>query len=521
MASAFPIVDIFAGPGGLGEGFSAYRDKRGKHPFQIALSVEKEPSAFDTLRLRSFLRQFTDGFPKEYYEFINQTTPEPDWAHLYPKQWKAACREALKLELGTANAKAELRPRLSAICANASGRSILIGGPPCQAYSLVGRARNRGIDGYEARDDRRHFLYREYIQVIDQLRPAIFVMENVKGMISASVDGTAIFELILSDLRDAGGKRKSYRLYSLLADATGSMKVAAPVDPKSFIVRTESFGVPQSRHRIIVLGVRSDITWSPPASSITEAEMVGAQREVVRNVLDGLPRLRSGLSSDDSNERWKEAILECLSTVAALSQTNNAFADISRRAKDLLKEFRKKDPELHRSISRQPRIGARTSAALRNWTLDPNLRVAPNNIARTHMRSDLARYMFASIFGEVRGHSPKASDFPKNLSPSHRNWKTGKFADRFRVQVYDRPSSTITSHISKDGHYFIHPDPLQCRSLTVREAARLQTFPDNYFFKGNRTQQYVQVGNAVPPYLALQIAEVVASIMKKCPATTC
>ena len=150
---------------------------------------------------------------------------------------------------------------------------------------------------------------------------------------------------------------------------------------------------------------------------------------------------------------------------------------------------------------------------LRNWLEDSRLARLSLHETRGHMVGDLERYLFTSCWAAATGSSPKAKDFPEALAPQHDNWRSGKFSDRFRVQPWDLPSSTVTCHLSKDGHYFIHPDPAQCRSLTVREAARLQTFPDNYFFKGNRTQQYIQVGNAVPPFLATKIAAALHSAL--------
>ncbi|MBK7308318.1 MAG: DNA cytosine methyltransferase [Chitinophagaceae bacterium] len=115
------------------------------------------------------------------------------------------------------------------------------------------------------------------------------------------------------------------------------------------------------------------------------------------------------------------------------------------------------------------------------WYLDRKLNAVCNHESRSHIKKDLFRYLFVSCFAKVNGRSPKLSDFPASLLPNHDNATGGKFTDRFRVQLYGQPSKTVTSHISKDGHYFIHPDSGQCRSLTVREAARIQTFPDNYF----------------------------------------
>jgi DNA (cytosine-5)-methyltransferase 1 len=153
---------------------------------------------------------------------------------------------------------------------------------------------------------------------------------------------------------------------------------------------------------------------------------------------------------------------------------------------------------------------------LHDWFFDPRLGGVIQHDTRSHMHSDLHRYLFASCYAKTFGVSPKVTQFPRGLLPAHENATDDHppFSDRFRVQLASSPSSTVVAHIAKDGHYFIHPDPSQCRSLTVREAARLQTFPDNYFFEGNRTQQYTQVGNAVPPLLARKIALVVLDFMR-------
>lgn len=514
MDSEFAIVDLFAGPGGLAEGFASIRDTDGGRPFRIALSVEKEHSAFKTLRLRSFLRQFEGAFPADYYRFLNGEITEPDWPTLFPQKWEAACRETLQLELGSRRTAPEIDSRLAEITKSHGRNVILIGGPPCQAYSLVGRARNKGTEGYEARNDKRHFLYREYIRILHKLMPAIFVMENVKGLLSSSVDGRSVFDQVLDDLSKVGDG--AYRLVPL-TPRSGRVLFEGPHPPASdFVVRAENHGVPQSRHRVVIMGVRSDIARSLSPEQLHNPLPVSLSVATVRDVLKGMPHLRSGLSDEeDGDAPWKSANLQVMRQVMAVARDlpgdwSKSFQAVGERTATLLARASRAKK---RSGGPYTEVGPKCSKELKRWLVDSKLRRFPNNETRSHMRADLARYFFAALYGRVVGVSPKANDFPTELAPRHRNWKTGKFADRFRVQLWDHPATTVTSHISKDGHYFIHPDPAQCRSLTVREAARLQTFPDNYLFKGNRTEQFVQVGNAVPPFLARKIAAVVHSLL--------
>jgi DNA (cytosine-5)-methyltransferase 1 len=230
-------------------------------------------------------------------------------------------------------------------------------------------------------------------------------------------------------------------------------------------------------------------------------------------VLQDLPALRSRLSrSTDTASEWSREVrchFDELAKDASKNKLNLLSDELSRAAEKVL-------PGMSPGALRYPRVARRSlKPYCSEWYLDPKLDVWLNHESRAHMTSDLRRYGYAAAYAAVNELSPKgeAGFSLSGLAPNHGNWASGKFADRFRVQRYGAPSSTITSHISKDGNYFIHPDAAQCRTLTVREAARLQTFPDNYFFQGNRTEQYHQVGNAVPPKLALLIADVVREIL--------
>ena len=251
------IIDIFAGPGGLSEGFSSVLGPDGERAFDVCLSIEKDSYAFQTLKLRTFFRAFPLGsVPSEYYAFLQGKLSVDKLFDLYPEQASIADREAWCAALGDDEncPYDELDNRIQNAL-DGDDPWVLIGGPPCQAYSLVGRARNKGKIGYTPEEDERHFLYREYLRIIGAHSPAAFVMENVKGILSSRVNQELIFERILSDiqfpfqaLREEGihvPNRFRYRLYSVV---TGEYHDGD--DHRNFTVKAEDYGIAQARHRV-------------------------------------------------------------------------------------------------------------------------------------------------------------------------------------------------------------------------------------------------------------------------------
>jgi DNA (cytosine-5)-methyltransferase 1 len=315
-------------------------------------------------------------------------------------------------------------------------------------------------------------------------------MENVKGILSARLGGNKIFSRICDDLSGAG-----YSLFGLSGKPakTGDLFDGGEWNAASFLIKAEEHGIPQKRHRVFVLGVRNDLVnsrWTHETFALPKSEAPS-----VSAAISGLPRLWSALSSPDENRRsWLKARERGLFAGGAKCSLANHAPKNDRGGIFVVGSVKKVfDPE---------------------WYIDDRVGGVLNHHTRTHIPDDISRYAFAAEFAFQNGFSPSIHDFPKRLLPEHKNVQdlnqNVPFADRFRVQIRDEPSTTVTSHISKDGHYYIHYDPEQARSLTVREAARLQTFPDNYFFEGPRTQQYHQVGNAVPPLLARQIAQLIS-----------
>lgn len=501
------VIDLFAGPGGLAEGFSAFGDKTGHRPFNIGISVEKDRAAHRTLELRSFFRSFGDDVPNAYYEYLRGKITRERLFDRFPLHAEIAQAETMNgpRELGRRSDDQEIFRAVRQNLRSTRDDTVVIGGPPCQAYSVVGRARAKGITGYRPEKDHRHFLYRDYLRILAMASPAVFVMENVKGILSSQVNGSNIFPRILEDLsHPAKALRKDpgprYRIYSLVERQPDLSDLAEG----NYVIASEHYGIPQTRHRVILLGVREDLKKVP--SILRRANRMYTVADAIRD----LPRVRSGLTREsDSADAWHEYIREYSRAVSKELRTAGFAGRIATRAATGAGRLTSTGGRFIGTEQESIRI-----PKLNRWFVDRKIGGYVNHESRSHMASDLQRYLFCICYARQNGgDSPRSHDMPRRFAPKHDNWDSGDFVDRFKVQSANRPSSTITSHIAKDGHYFIHYDPAQCRSLTVREAARLQTFPDNYLFEGNRTEQFTQVGNAVPPLLARQIASVVWELL--------
>lgn len=618
--SQINVIDLFAGPGGLGEGFSAYSvkgpgDGIRKRAFKIGLSVEMDRYAHQTLLLRSFVRQFGDTVPAQYYDFyrgeisLEELKAIPD----FQNEWRAAEQEVGggPLRMGHAEADKRVEQRLCELLEKAGrgDRWVVIGGPPCQAFSSVGRVRNMAKPDYRQSEDERIYAYIEYLKILDQVQPDCFILENVEGMLQTSPDGEPIFPTILGQLKQPseallqmGNSKAAQRQlrksqeYIILQAAESQ---GGGTSGSEYLVPIVDYGVPQDRKRVILIGVRKelikdlDIDELPRLEKNTNSSGISSRVSVVDAIGD-LPKIRSKISTRNfygakvkSKESRRLGSLDCFINGFLSSESpkidggkstpkNRVAADLELPRKtefpvklgsiplrdeyvhyrDALKALRnsnklplesgdlwhcllKKNAELVSSFGK-PAFSPDTLGNdaqdldindgsylevtrsfsgpehLKRWLKDPSIKGVRNHESREHKGSDLLRYLYFATYSDGgSGKSKKIglSDIPAFLQPDHANAGSGHFSDRFRVQVRGEPAKTITCHLGKDGHAFIHYDPVQCRALSVREAARLQTFPDNYIFCGPVSEQRKQVGNAVPPWFALQLAELVFRLL--------
>ena len=397
----YTFIDLFAGCGGLSEGF--YRIG-----FKALAHIEINHWACETLRAR--MRYY--GYKNIDKEVIEHDITAPDIIN--------------KIDEAIAGRTVD----------------VIIGGPPCQAYSTAGRVR----DGKGMATDPRNFLFEKYVEILEYYSPKFFVFENVTGVLSAKVNGNHIFPRIIQAL---GNK------YDVISD------------PTVLIHNTADYGVPQVRKRVIIMGVRKDIDktsvaelyndvikthWNPE-TPLDERE--GRQKFVdVKQAIGDLPAVEPG--NDVSTETFD---YPC----------DNAF--LKRISKKGVYPLRDHIARRHNALDRE-----RFTVMIHNhWT-----------------------------FGQLR----------KNM-PQYEHEHARVFDNSYVVQWWDMPSKTILAHIHKDGFQFIHPDEKQARSFTVREAARIQSFPDDFVFAGSRGEKYKQIGNAVPPLFAEALAKSVKMNLDK------
>jgi len=410
--SEFTAVDLFAGAGGFSEGFR-------RAGFDVVAYVESDMYASETLRTRHQFWQLSGGEGTRRY-----------WDYLEGKIAKDEFRKVIEGNDPVINItlKEDTLPfvteKIKEILLNSRRNKVdvLIGGPPCQAYSHIGRARDRG----RMLNDPRRFLYKYYVHFLNALNPSVFVFENVPGLLT--VDGGSFFGKLIDEFRHAG--------YS--------------VDFRPHVLDSFDFGVLQHRKRVVIIGWHESKSLSYP-----EFQKVHSNYRVIE-LLSDLPPIEPG-----------------------------------------------------RSLS-EDYFGPPTG-----YLKDTKIRILSDRLTQHDTRPlrevDREIYRYVINIWDTEKRRVRYSELPEHLK-SHKN--TESFQDRFKVIASDLEyAQSVVAHLAKDGHYFIHPCVKQARSISVREAARLQSFPDNYYFEGGGLQRYRQIGNAVPPLMAEKIARKIKELL--------
>lgn len=396
-------IDLFSGAGGLSEGFI----KAGYHPIA---HVEIDKKACETIETRLIYHKLSnENRINEYYEYISQKIDR----NIFLEKCSNAeiTNSVINLEIGKEN-NSLIFDRVDQL-AKERNIDLIIGGPPCQAYSLVGRARDKN----KMQNDPRNLLYKEYAKFLERYKPSVFVFENVLGLITA--DKGSYFRKMQADFEEIGYK------------------------VKPTILNSEDFGVLQKRKRVILIGWQEDLKFEYPKFD---------RKKVIYSI------------------------------------------------KDILSDLKELEPGEQNIVTRYK---SQTTDYLCKYEIRNGVDFVTQHIARPHNERDLSIYKIAIDKWLNNSERLKYPDLPTKLK-THKNEKS--FVDRYKVVDINGLSHTMVAHIAKDGHHYIYPDTNQVRSISVREAARIQSFPDDYYFEGGRSAAFRQIGNAVPPLMAKEIA---------------
>ena len=413
MSRKFNYLDLFAGAGGLSEGFI-------RAEFNPIAHVEMNRAACFTLRTRMAYHWFKEnGNIERYAEYLNEGINR---TNLYAQVPEAAIQSVINAEIAEKTLP-DIFDQIDGLLEDQK-LDLIIGGPPCQAYSIAGRSRSPN----KMKSDKRNYLYVFYAKFLEKYEPEYFVFENVTGLLSAKdEEGNSYLEQ-MRDLFRACGYETEYKTLS-----------------------SENYGVPQSRKRIILVGKKGKSIDIYPEPDNCSSPIL------IKKLIADLPALKAGegtLGPCNMNSDYDPWLCE-------VGIRNDALPVTFHQARP----NNEQDREIYR-------------------------------IAVDLWNKEQVRLMYNELPDRLQTHKNKNS-----------------FLNRFRVVAGDWTfSHTVVAHIAMDGHYYIHPDIEQNRSLTPREAARLQTFPDDYYFESDngrlyRTTAFRQIGNAVPILLAQKIAE--------------